>query len=82
MSDNGARRKVIADCAGDIRAALLALTAGAELMAHETNIAPDVFECGKAAGYLGAARALVEVAEHSLYRMLDHASHGAAPSTN
>lgn len=75
-----ARKKVVQDCAGDVRAALLTLAASAELMAVETNIGQDVFECGKAAGYLDAARALVDVAERSLYRIIDHQTRPAAPT--
>lgn len=72
--ESDGKRKVIADCVSDINCALLSLEAAAELMARGTAIAQDVFALGRAAGYIGAARAMVEVAQSTMIRVIDYQS--------
>lgn len=73
MSDGGeGKKRAVLDCTGNVMEALLSLEVSAELMAHDTNVAPHVFLLGKAQGYIGAARALIEVAEKTMLRVIDH----------
>lgn len=77
------RKKVVLACSRDAQSALLSLLAGAELMAHETGNPADAYQCGKAAGFLAAARSMIEVAEQTLCRVIDHrAAHQAPPTPN